>query len=196
MKKLIYLLFLVMMVNGCANPSYFKKDMNFMPVNWKRVAVLPFSGDVRFVQEGTDTFSLHLLGQNDFEVLSPSTIEYAINQVVAVQDSNTSFTVMQVQKIGSLVNADVIVVGNVTSYNNGMTLNGFATVKLIDVKSGKIIAASHKDSGLLFGFSEHQGVVKAVERTAKDILKALKEFAEKNTIVEPKVEKVEDEINT
>ena len=65
--------------------------------------------------------------------------------------------------------------GNVNAHKTANTFNGFATVRLIDVKTGKVVAASHKPSGLLVGWSEHQGVMKAVERAAKDILAYLKE---------------------
>lgn len=59
-------------------------------------------------------------------------------------------------------------------------MNGFVTVRLIDTDSGRIIAASHKPSGLLFGWSEHQAVTAAVERVAKDMLGVLKDMANKN----------------
>jgi len=180
MKKLIFLLATVMLVSGCANPSYFRKNTQFTPTNWARVAVLPFSGDERFTQVATDTFNLHLLGQDDFEVLEPSTMEFAVNKIVAAEDYPGSITILQAQRVGQLVNADAIFLGNVTSYNNGITFNAFPTLKMIDPGTGKIVAVSHKPSGLLFGWSEHQCAVTAVERVAKDMLKALKDLAAEN----------------
>lgn len=183
MKKLICLLVLVMLV-GCANPSYFRQNLQFTPRNWTKIAVLPFSGDVRFTQAATDTFNLHLLGQNNFILIEPVTIEYALNKIAVGSNSENEISIIQAQQVGRIVNADAIFIGNVTSYSNGLSMNGFSTVKLIDTKTGKIIAASHKPSGLLFGWSEHQGVITAVKRTAKDMLKALKGLCIKN-IAEP-----------
>lgn len=184
MKKLICLLVLVMLVSGCANPSYFRQNLQFIPRNWTKIAVLPFSGDVRFTQAATDTFNLHLLGQNNFILIEPVTIEYALNKIAVGSNSENEISILQAQQVGRIVNADAIFIGNVTSYSNGLSMNGFSTVKLIDTKTGKIIAASHKPSGLLFGWSEHQGVITAVKRTAKDMLKALKGLCIKN-IAEP-----------
>ena len=176
------LLITSVLLTGCANPSYFRRNEQFEPIAWLKIAVLPFTGDVRFTQVSTDTFNLHLLNQKDFKILTPSTIEVAIRKVIAIEETGREFTVLQAQKIGELVNAEAVFIGNVTSYSNGLTLNGFSTVKLIDIKTGEIIAVSHKPSGLLFGWSEHQAVVTAVERTAKDMLKVLKELAIKNKV--------------
>jgi len=192
MKKFL-ILFLCLLLTGCANPAYFRRNVQFIPVNWSRVAVLPFTGDIRFTQVATDTFNLHLLEQNDFMVLEPSTVEVAINKLAVREDFPGVFSVLQAQKIGQLVNAEAVFIGNITSYNSGLTMNAFATVKLIDTKSGKIIAASHKPSGLLFVWSEHQCAVKAVERTAKDMLKVLKDLASKNEISQTSEEIQEQE---
>ena len=51
----------------------------------------------------------------------------------------------------------------------------------MDTKTGQIIAVGHKPSGLFMAYSEHQCAMKAVERTAKDMLKTLKDLASKNT---------------
>jgi curli biogenesis system outer membrane secretion channel CsgG len=70
--------------------------------------------------------------------------------------------------------AQVVVMGKVTSYRSGATLNGFSTVRLISVDSGEVLASFHRPSGLLIGNSEHQGVLAAVKRTAEDVAKALR----------------------
>ncbi len=65
-------------------------------------------------------------------------------------------------------------------YNNGLTLNAFATVRLIDAATGQIIAAAHKPSGLLLANSEQQTVIAAVENVANDINRILSDLARKN----------------
>ena len=182
MKKLLIILMCLGLV-GCANPSYFRKNTQFTPVNWSTVAALPFTGDIRFTRESEDTLNSILLEQGNFKILDPSSIQYAIDKVMVGQDSSSSFTIVQAQKIGELVNADAILIGNVNSYNSGFMLNGFATIKVIDTKTRKIVAVSHKPSGLLMAFSEHQCAIKAVERSSKDILKLLNELSSKNRII-------------
>ena len=170
-------------VVGCANPSYLRRSEGFVPLNWSRIAVLPFSGDARFTEVATQTFISNFLEQSSFEVVEPSTVEVAMQQVLVAADIKEtvgSITILQAQKVAQLVNADGVFIGTVTSYNNGVTLNGFATVRLIDGRTGQVVASSHKPSGLLFGYSEHQGVVSAVERVGKDMSAILKELARKN----------------
>jgi hypothetical protein len=162
-------------VTGCANPSYFNVRDNIGPRQWSTVAVTPFSGDARFRQVATETFTLHMLGQSKLVIVEPSTVELKADQIL-MQATENGITILQAQKIGELLNADAVVTGTTTSYNNGVTLNGWATVRLIDTNTGEIIASSHRPSGLLFGWSEHQCVVKATERVAKDIVKVLKDI--------------------
>jgi hypothetical protein len=64
--------------------------------------------------------------------------------------------------------------GKVTSHKTGGALNGFSTVRLINVQNGEILASFHRPSGLLLAYSEHQCVMKAVARTAEDMTTALK----------------------
>jgi len=165
---------------GCANPSYLKKVDNFIPVKWEKIVVLPFAGDERFTDEATSLFAMQLLDQKDFIILEPSAIQDSIDKVVVNKNSRGGITISEAQRIGQLANIKAVFLGDVTSYNNGITMNGFVTVRLIDTDSGRIIAASHKPSGLLFGWSEHQAVVVAIERTAKDMIGVLKDIASKS----------------
>lgn len=65
--------------------------------------------------------------------------------------------------------AQAVVMGKVDSYSNGATLNGFATVRVIDVATGKVLASFHRPSGSLIANSQHQAVLSAVKRTADDV---------------------------
>lgn len=188
-KKSFWALLFIGLVGCTTGPAYFKQNVQFVPTNWSKIAVLPFTGDSRFTQVATDTFNLHLLGQNDFIILEPSTIEFDINRVIVGDVSPSSFTILDAQKVGQLVNAEAVFIGNITSYNDGVSLDAFATVKLVDTRSGKIIAVSHKPSGLIMAWSEHQCAVNAVEKVAKDMLKALKDLSKKNTTSYPDIKK-------
>jgi len=54
-------------------------------------------------------------------------------------------------------------------------LNGFSTIRVYDVSSGEEVANFHRPSGKLMAFSEHQCVLAAVKRTARDTVSILKE---------------------
>ncbi len=169
------LLFLV----GCANPQLTQYRKEFTPTNWRTVAILPFSGDARFTATAADTFTIRLLGPKNLHVIQPSQTEISVKRLGIVPTPN-GYGIGEVQRIAKEIDADVVIMGVVSSYNNGMTMNGFCTAKVIDAASGEIIAASYHPSGLLFGYSEHQGVIAATERTAKEILKILNELEAKN----------------
>lgn len=180
MRKLVVALLACAVLSGCANPSYLKKVDNFTPVKWEKIVVLPFAGDERFRDEATNLFAMQLLDQNDFVILEPSAIQDSIDKVVINKNATGGITIAEAQRIAQLANVKAVFLGDATSYNNGTTMNGFVTVRLIDTESGRIVAASHKPSGLLVGWSEHQAVTAATERVAKDMLGVLKEMAKKN----------------
>lgn len=171
-KIIVLMIALFPLCFGCTNPSYLTVRPDFANRKWMTVAVAPFSGDARFRDVGTETFTLHMLKQTKFNIIEPDSVRVKAS-VIMTSIQNNTITVLEAQKIGQHLNVDAVVIGTVTSYNNGLTLNGWATVKLVETTSGQVIASSHKPSGLLFGFSEHQCIVKATERAAEDILSVL-----------------------
>lgn len=174
MKRVISLLIVCFLMSSCANPSYLKINRQFENSNWKRIVVLPFSGDIRFRDEMTDVFAMQLLDQEKYEILEPSAIQDVIKKVV-IETGDDVISIGDAQRIGQLVGVQAVFMGNVNAHRTAGAMNGFATVKLIDVDTGKIVVAAHKPSGLLMAWSEHQCVMKAVERAAKDLVKYLKE---------------------
>jgi curli biogenesis system outer membrane secretion channel CsgG len=70
--------------------------------------------------------------------------------------------------------AQVVILGKVTSYENGVTGNGFSTVRIVRVSDGTVIASFHRPSGLLVANSTHQAVMAAVKRTADDVAGVLR----------------------
>jgi hypothetical protein len=179
---------LMILFAGCANPTFTQTKADFTPRNWRTVAILPFAGDARFTSTATDTFSAPLLNLGSLRLIQPSEAEVIIRKLGIVA-TPSGFTVLEAQRVATEVDADAVIIGVVTSYNNGATLNGFCTAKLIDSRSGEIVAVSHHPSGLLFGYSEHQAVVAATTRTSKEIAKVLSDLARKNHITPPKIEK-------
>ena len=107
-------------VSGCANPSYFNVRDNIGSRQWSTVAVTPFSGNAQFRQVATETFTLHMLGQSKFIIVEPSTVELKADQIL-IQTTESGISILQAQKIGQLLNADAVITGTTTSYNNGVT---------------------------------------------------------------------------
>ena len=174
----------VSLLAGCANPTLTQSRKDFVPTNWRTVAILPFSGDKRFTATAADTFTIRILGIKKLHVIQPSQTEVSVKRLGIVA-TPIGYDVLEAQRIGKDIDADVIIMGVVSSHNNGMTMNGFCTAKVIDTASGEIIAAVHYPSGLLFGYSEHQGVIAATDRAAKEILKILTEFEAKSRMSKP-----------
>ena len=114
MKRLIGLLMICFFLGSCANPTYFKVNKQFRSSNWKRIVVLPFSGDVRFRDEMTDVFAMHLLEQDKYEILEPSAIQDVIKKVV-VESRGGSISIGDAQRIGQLVGVQAVFMGNVNS---------------------------------------------------------------------------------
>ena len=173
---------------GCANPTFTQTKADFTPRNWRTIAILPFAGDVRFTATATDTFSARLLNLKSLRLIQPSETEVIVKRLGIVA-TPSGFTVIEAQRVATEVDADAVIIGVVTSYNNGMTLNGFCTAKLIDSRSGEVVAVSHHPSGLLFGYSEHQGVIAATERTSKEMARILADLERKNQLTPQKIEK-------
>src|SRR3989338_11493124 len=100
MKRIMSIL-LCFALTSCANPSYFKTNKTFQPTNWEKIAVLPFSGDVRFANEMTDVFSMHLIEQDKYIVLEQSALQDVIKKVV-IQSEENEISIGDAQRIGQL----------------------------------------------------------------------------------------------
>jgi len=166
-------------ISGCANQSYLKTDAGFRPEGWERIVVLPFTGKGQYVDLATSTFTLQMVGQQHFMLVQPDETRVKLTQLGVAIGTDT-LSVVEAQKVARVFNAQGILMGNIDSYNNGMTLNAFATVRLVDATSGRIVAATHQPSGLLFAYSEQQCVVAAIEKAASKINKVLGDLAEHN----------------
>lgn len=168
-----------MLLTGCANPTFTETKADFIPRNWRTVAILPFPGDPRFTATATDTFAARLLNVNGLTLLQPAQTEIVVKRLGIVPNP-AGFTVVEAKRVATEIDADAVIAGVVTSYSSGGTLNGFATAKIIDSKSGNIVAVSHNPSGLLVAYSEHQAVIAATRRTSKAIAKILADIGRKN----------------
>lgn len=157
---------------GCANPSVVRvKNDQIGKIAITKVFVPRFEGNPNFVEESTDLFVAELESHISASVIQGSVLRTESTDVLAGGNlAPTELAIAKAKEVG----AQVLVMGKVTSHNTGAMLNGFSTVRVIDVATGSVLASFHRPSGKLMANSEHQTVMAAVSRTADDVAKALK----------------------
>jgi hypothetical protein len=170
--RIFVLLVSILAIAGCANPSVVRVDSAAIGnISVHRIYVPRFEGNPEFVEESTDLFIAELESRTSVPVSQGSAVRRESTDILAGGNmAPAEMAIAQAKQAG----AQVVVMGKVTSYRSGATLNGFSTVRLISVDSGAVLASFHRPSGLLIGNSEHQGVLAAVKRTAEDVAKALR----------------------
>lgn len=157
---------------GCANPSVVRvKDAEIGKIAVSTVFVPRFEGNPSFVEESTDLFIAELESRISARVVQASVLRTESTDVVA--GGNLAPTELAIAK-ATEAGAQVLVMGKVTSHNTGAMLNGFSTVRVIDVATGEVLASFHRPSGKLIANSEHHAVMAAVSRTAEDVARALR----------------------
>ena len=172
MRVLTMLVLLALGLVGCANPSVVRvKASAISSLSISKIFVPRFEGNPEFVEESTDLFVAELEPRISAAVVQGSVLRTESTDVLAGGNlAPTDLALAKAKQVG----AQVLVMGKVTSYNSGATLNGFSTVRVINVANGEILASFHRPSGLLIGNSAHQAVMAAVKRTADDVASALK----------------------
>ena len=165
-------LFAVLLTAGCANPSIVRVNSDQINAARIRAIYIPrFEGNPNFVEESTDMFVSALESRVSAKEIQGGSLRLEGPDIASGGNiADTDYAIAAAKRAG----AQVVILGKVTSYNNGATLNGFATVRILDTNSGNVIASFHRPSGKLMGWSEHQLVMAAIERVAEDTAKALK----------------------
>ena len=172
MRAFFVALAVVFALTGCANPSVVRvRDAEIGKIAITKVFVPRFEGNPNFVEESTDLFIAELESRISASVVQGSALRTESTDVLAGGNlAPTELAIAKAKEVG----AQVLVMGKVTSHNTGGMLNGFSTVRVIDVATGTILASFHRPSGKLVANSEHQTVMAAVSRTADDVAKALR----------------------
>ena len=172
MRAFFVALAIVIAVTACANPSVVRvKDAEIGKIAITKVFVPRFEGNPNFVEESTDLFIAELESRISASVVQGSALRTESTDVLAGGNlAPTELAIAKAKEVG----AQVLVMGKVTSHNTAGMLNGFSTVRVIDVATGSVLASFHRPSGKLIANSEHQTVMAAVSRTADDVAKALR----------------------
>lgn len=170
--KRVAIIALALGISGCANPSVVRvKQDQIQAVGITRIFVPRFEGDPSFVEESTDLFVSELESRIGAVVIQGSVLRRESTDVLAGGNLAPTDTAIAAARDS---NAQAVILGKVTSYKDGATLNGFSTVRVIRVSDGAVLASFHRPSGKLIVNSEHQAVMAAVKRTADDVAEALR----------------------
>jgi len=171
-KGLFLILIMTGFLLGCANPSVVRvKDTEIKKIIVKKIFVPRFEGNPEFVEESTDLFISVLEPRISSTLVQGSVLRTESTDIQSGGNlAPTELAIVKAKQVG----AQVLIMGKVTSHHTSGMLNGFSTVRLINVETGEILASFHRPSGLLMAYSEHQCVMAAVSKTAEDVAKALK----------------------
>ena len=170
MKRLVFIAMLAL--TACANPSVVRvKSDQISAAGITKVFVPRFEGDPSYVEESTDFFVTNLESRIRAQVIQGSGLRTEGADILAGGNLvDVDIAIAKAKQLG----AQVVILGKVTSTYSGSTLNGFSTVRIINVADGTVLASFHRPSGMLIAHSPHHAVMKAVERTAEDAAGALK----------------------
>jgi curli biogenesis system outer membrane secretion channel CsgG len=157
---------------ACSNPSIVHVDRrDLAEAHISTVYVPRFEGSPEFVEESTDMFVSALETETSVRVVQGDSLRREGPDILAGGNiDSTSDAIAAAKRAG----AQAVILGKVTSYKSGATLNGFATVRIIDTQTGRVLASFHRPSGDLVAWSSHQAVLDAVKRTAEDTAAALR----------------------
>ena len=134
---------------GCANPSITNvKTTAIAAKGATPIYVARFEGNPDFVEEATDMFVLQLQTRSGRTIIQGDSSRIEGPDILRGGNIADRAAGISAAKAAS---AGLLVVGKVSSYSNEMTMNGFVTVRLIDVATGNILATIHRPSGLLVG---------------------------------------------
>lgn len=164
--KVIFV-FLLVLLQACANPSIvnIKQDEASNIPSGAVIFVPRFEGNPNFVEESTDYFVSLLEAKLDNRIVQGSVLRHESTDIQSGANLAAEEVALEIARVKGY---DVLVMGKVTSHKTWGSLNGFSTIRIYDVRSGKRIANFHRPSGLLMAYSEHQCVMAAVKRTAED----------------------------
>ncbi|MCB1058570.1 MAG: hypothetical protein KDD11_23950 [Acidobacteria bacterium] len=136
------------------------------------IMVLPFSGTTEFTSLAAESLSNEIAGKVPLRLIQPQETEIA--RVRAALKTSGAVSVSEARTVGSSSGAQYVLMGDINAYRRGGSLNAIATLKLIDVPSGTVLASAQKACGLLIANSQQQCVVRAVRRATRELMPSLR----------------------
>jgi hypothetical protein len=170
------LITLSFLLASCVQPvQYSAKDESFMRQDverkpWRRIVVLPFTGDPAFRRVAAEWFAFQVRKHNLFEIIDPSLAEIELKkQGCAIGEADIA--IEDARKAGRALGAEAVVVGSITKrpYPGGIGRWPVAGVSIVDVATGTVVATSIQ-SRILFTHDVHEYAMAAIERVAEDLI--------------------------
>jgi TolB-like protein len=173
----------LLVVSGCgSNPGATIKNLNFtesLSLNsWKKIAVLPFSGDKKFQRTSAEWLSFHLQKQPHYSIVTPTFAEIEIKNH-GMDVTGNEFSIEQAQQAGRILKVDAVLLGNIETAKISKSPVKIS-LQLIDVKTGEMIA-THTigyPSWVLLWDNFQEYVKLATDTAGRDFIKVLKYLAE------------------
>ena len=169
-------------LSGCSSkPEVAVKHFNFneghTPSSWKKIAVLPFSGDKKSRRTSPEWFSFLLQKQQHYSIVSPTFAEIEIaNKGMDVPEDE--FSIAQARQAGWLLKADAVFIGDVKTEKKSQSPVEIL-IQLVEVETGDTIA-THTigyPSRVFFWDNMNEYVRLATEVAGRDFLKVLNGLA-------------------
>lgn len=158
--------------------KHFEFNEPFTPSSWKKIVVLPFSGDKKFRRTSAEWFSFYLQKQDHYAIVPPTLAEIEIiNNGMDFPQKGLSMA--ESRQAARLLQADAVFIGDVKTEKIAQSPVKIL-IRLIDVKTGEQIA-THTIGypSMVFLWDNFQEYVRlATEAAGRDFLKVLEGFAE------------------
>lgn len=187
----LFLAFLLVLC-GCSKPGVvikrFDYNERYTPSSWKKIVVLPFTGEKKFRRTAAEWFSFYLQKQPHYSIITPTLAEIEIEKS-GMNIPEKGFSSEEARQAARLLGADAVFTGDVETQKRAKSPVKIL-IQLIDVKTGEKIA-THTIGypSMVFLWDNFQEYAKlATDAAGRDFLKVLKGLAEGRWI-EPPAEK-------
>ncbi len=187
----LFLAFLLVLC-GCSKPGvvikHFDYNERYTPSSWKKIVVLPFTGEKKFRRTAAEWFSFYLQKQPHYSIITPTLAEIEIEKS-GMNIPEKGFSSQEARQAARLLGADAVFTGDVETQKRAKSPVKIL-IQLIDVKTGEKIA-THTIGypSMVFLWDNFQEYAKlATDAAGRDFLKVLKGLAEGRWI-EPPAEK-------
>jgi hypothetical protein len=178
----LFLAFLFVL-SGCSSKpgvtvKRFDFNESFTPSSWKKIVVLPFSGEKKFRRTASEWFSFYLQKQKYYSIVTPTLAEIEItNQGMDFPEKG--LPIEEARQAARLLKADAVFMGNVETHKRSQSPVKIL-IQLIDVKTGEQIATHTVGyPSWVFLWDNFQEYVKLATDTAgRDFLKVLTYLAD------------------
>ena len=181
----LFLAFLFIL-SGCSSKpgvtvKRFDFNESFTPSSWKKIVVLPFSGNKKFRRTAAEWFSFYLQKQPHYSIMTPTLAEIEITGK-GMDIPERGFSIEEARQAARLLKADAVFMGDVETQKRSKSPVKIL-IQLIDVKTGEKVA-THTigyPSWVLLWDNFQEYVKLATDAAGRDFLKVLKDIAENST---------------